>query len=326
MKHPITLQINTAPVDFPYFPKILRHQLRHFGSSVNEILITIETRQSKKSRWKSDEWDTNLEKIFQLCEELKRDFPYLKANPIDYSDSTRKEISQYFMRKNKQLIPFKDFRGGPYYSYYFGLFSANEKYVLHMDSDMMFHGNGAKWLDQAMELNERDPKALLISPIIGPPVLPDQKMPLQHPKRYNPIFDYEFAGNGYAYKDMSTRVFMVEKERLKNFCPVTYPHFDQIAKSWLRKTPPYHTPERSISEAMQRAGLYRVDFQGKDEGLYSIHPQIAKDPDFPIMLDFIIGKIEEGFFLEEMRGLQDFTPTFYKTLKESFRKEKKTSP
>lgn len=320
-KNDVTLQINTAPVDYPFLPAILNHQLKFFGKNCREILLTIETRQSKKTRWKSNEWDENLGKIYNLVKQLQVEYPNLKANPIDYSDETRKKVSGYFLKNTSKLIPFKDFRGGPYYSYYYGIYSASSKYVFHMDCDMMYHGNGESWLQKAVEIAEEDPKALLIAPLIGPPVKEGKKMPIVHKKRYNPISDYSTAKNGYIYKDMSTRMFFVEKDRLKNFCPITYPNFDQIVKSWIRKTPPYHTPERSISESMQKAGLYRVDFLGEKEGLWSIHPQISRDPHFAKMIDHIIEKIEEGFFTEEQRGWHDFSNSFYAALKESFSKE-----
>lgn len=323
MQHPITLQINTAPVDYPFLLGILKHQLKFFGASCAEIILTLETRQSKRTRWKSEDWDANLEKIYELVDELKKEYPQLQLSPIDYSDEARKNVTDYFIKQKKKdrIMPFKDFRGGPYYSYYYGLYSASQKYIFHMDSDMLFHGDGEAWLDQAMKIAQEDEKALLIAPLIGPPVEKNTPMPIVHPKRYNPIAGYDGAKNAYIYKDMSTRMFLVEKERLKNFCPITYPHFDQIMKSWIRKTSPYHTPERSISESMQENGLYRVDFLGDGKGLWSLHPQISRDGHFSKMLDHIIRKIEEGFFTESQRGWHDFSRNFYDALKESFSKE-----
>lgn len=321
MELPVTLQINTAPVDWVYLPKILNHQLSAFGEICKEIVITIETRQSKKTRWESEKWNHDLDQIFQLCEELKVKYPQLRVNPIEYSEAKRKEVTTYFIKNSKRLIPFKDFRGGPYYSYYYGLFSASQPYILHMDSDMLFCGNGASWLNEALTLRQQDKKALFISPIIGPPVLPGKKMPKQHPRRYNPTSDYEYLGNGYTYKDISTRVFLVEKSRLRNFGIYTRPNFDQQVKSWMKGINPYHTPERSLSKAMQSKKLYRVDFHGSSPGLYSIHNQIARRPDMIEMLDHVIKKVSEGFFLEEDRGLQDFNPPYLDALRESFQKE-----
>ena len=61
MQHPTTLQTNTAPVDYRFLPQILKHQLKIFGNSCEEILLTIETQQSKKTRWRSNQWDENLQ-------------------------------------------------------------------------------------------------------------------------------------------------------------------------------------------------------------------------------------------------------------------------
>ncbi len=321
VKLPVTLQINTAPVDYPYLTKILPHQLKFFGHHCQEILITIETRQSKKTRWKSDEWNSNLQNIHQLCNELSNEFPHLRANPIDYSDSVRTVISRFFLTKPEQKIPFKDFRGGPYYSYYYGLHSASQPYVFHMDSDMIFHGDGEQWLKHAVDLLETDRNVLFASPLLGPPVKEDQEMPKIHKKRYNPHARYPHSSTAYKYLDLSTRIFFVEKERLRNFCPMTFPYLDQIIKSWLRNTPPYHTPERSITTNMKKNGFYRVDFMGPGKGLYCIHTQVARDPNFIPMLDHVLQKVETGFFTEDMRGFSDFTQTFIQALRESANKK-----
>ncbi len=322
MQHPTTLQINTAPVDYRFLPQILKHQLKIFGNSCEEILLTIETQQSKKTRWRSNQWDENLQKIYELVEELQLIYPHLKPNPVDYSYQTRKKVSRYFLSSPNKLVPFKDFRGGPYYSYYYGIYSSSKKYVLHMDSDILYHGDGDSWLSEALSIIKTDRSALLVAPLIGPPVLEGKNMPIVHKKRYNPISNYDKVKNGYVYKDMSTRVFLVAKARLKNFCPITYPNFDQIMKSWIRKTSPYDTPEKSISDAMQKEGIYRIDFLGEGKGLWSIHSDFSHDQDFLKKLDHIINKIEEGFFTESQRGWHDFSHDFYDALTESFYKEK----
>lgn len=320
MKFPITLQINTAPVDFPMLPSIMRHQLRFFGNLCEEILVTVETAQSKKTMWKSEEWEDNLNKIRTLCSDLQKEYPHLRINELDYSESTRAKISEFFLGHNKKLLPLKDFRGGPSYSYYYGLYSAKSKYVFHLDSDILFYGNCEGWLSEAVDILQADQSILIAAPLIGPPKY-EGPMPMIHKKRYNPTGMYKQTGHGYLYKDISSRLFMVEKARLEGFCLMTRPNLDQRVKALLRNTPAYHTPERSLTVAMQKAGMHRLDFLGVDPGFWSYHCPGHRVPEFMAIIDHAIAKIEEGFFTESQRGMHNFTTPFFDALKESFSSE-----
>jgi len=321
MNFPISLQINVAPVDMAFLEPILRHQLSYFANLCEEVVLTLETQKAKNSRWSSSDWDSNLVRVEKLYNQLKKLYPNLTLSKIDYSEEVRREVSDFFLT-NGQLLPLKDFRGGPYYSYYFGIFSCKSKYVLHMDSDLIFHGDPKLWLDEALEVLQKDNSAFLCSPLVGPPMLEGQPIPTDNRKKYNPTGTYGEQSHSFTYKDISTRIFLIEKEQLNGFAIMTRPHLDQWIKAIWRKIPAYHTPENSLSEALQKNGMYRVDFLGRGSGLWSYHPPRKKSEEFLEMLPHIIREIEKGFFTESQRGHHRFTIPFLEALEESFRQSK----
>jgi len=321
MKFPVSLQINVAPVDMAFLAPIMAHQLSIFGNLCEEIVVTVETKKSENSRWSSSDWDTNLTSLLLLLEEMQVSYPHLLISKIDYSSATHKKASDFFM-ESSELLPWKDFRGGPYYSYYYGVFSCSQKYVLHMDSDMLYCGSAEAWLREALAMMEEDKEVLLCSPLVGPPVRKGEEVPIAHKKRYNPIGNYQSRDFYYKYKDISTRIYLIEKERLHGFAITTRPNLDQWIKAIWRGLPCYHTPERSLSVAMQKRNLFRLDFLGEDGGFWSYHPPAKKSENFLNMLPHVISEIERGFFTEAQRGRQQFTTSLLEALEESFRQSK----
>lgn len=71
-------------------------------------------------------------------------------------------------------IPAKDFRGGPFYSYFFGLYSAKHNYVFHLNSDLMFGGGSSTWLAEAIKLLMERPDILVCTPLPGSPTADGQ--------------------------------------------------------------------------------------------------------------------------------------------------------
>lgn len=165
---PITLQINLAPVDYPMVKHTLPSQIEVFGKSCQEVLLTFDVRRVEGSRLSASDWDTNLSLIEDFVEkEVKPAFPEvaIKLDKMVYDEKLRIEIGEYFMGKAK-AIPLKDFRGGPYYSYYFGLYHASNNLILHLDADMMLVGSAEQWFNEAIEALEQDDTLFACAPLL----------------------------------------------------------------------------------------------------------------------------------------------------------------
>ena len=86
---------------------------------------------------------------------------------MDYSRNAVTTISEQFF--GGELIPPKDWNGGPFYSYFSGFANARYDYIFHIDSDMMFGGGSQIWIAEARRLIEARPEVMVCNPHPGPP-------------------------------------------------------------------------------------------------------------------------------------------------------------
>lgn len=191
-------------------------------------------------------------------------------------------------------IPPKDYRGGPFYSYFFGMYASKNDTVFHLDSDMMFGGGSQDWINEALDVLSDD--VLTCSPLPGPPT------------RNGELADQEAEQVGpWAFRlpTMSTRLFLLNRLRLASVLS-GIPRVS--GRKWLKAkiegNPPYGLPEDIISTAMRRHSLTRVDFLGADDGMWSLHPPY-RCRNFYETLPALISRIERGDVPDEQKGRYD---------------------
>jgi hypothetical protein len=281
----VTLQINLAPSDLLYAHHILPHQLRQFGSQVDEILLVLDLHRSA-GRF-AEGWEERLPKIKLLIDDCCQQYFHANFKEVDYSPEAKKNVNQMFF--NGQDIPPKDFRGGPFYSYFFGLYSAKNDYVFHLDSDLMFGGGSSTWIEEAIALLSGRPDILVCAPLPGPPTHDGTlKSQLAQPEpHYSTAFRFDF---------LSTRLFMIDREKfttqVKHLSLQSTSTWG-ILKALVEGNPPYKLPEEMLTEAMSEKSLVRVDFLGKPPGMWSLHPPYRSKV-FYDNLPQLIKKIESG--------------------------------
>jgi hypothetical protein len=198
-------------------------------------------------------------------------------------------------------VPVKDWVGGPFYSYFFGLYAAQHAYVLHMDSDMMYGGGSHTWVSEALQLLTEQPDILACSPLPGPPTEDGSlRSQVLEPVPAPPL----------AFRDvrLSTRHFLLDKTRFST--RIKQLQLTQAAprfrawQAWLEGNPPYELPEIMFSRAMEQHGLQRIQFLGNTPGMWSLHPPY-RSPLFYEQLPLFIQQIEAGEIPEGQRGCHD---------------------
>jgi len=305
-KYPVSLQINIAPVDYPMITYILPNQLETVGQYCQEVMLTFDTKRVEGSRISIDEWNENQNLIESFIDdEIKSRFPNLniKIDYMVYDTETRTEIGKYFFGKSKP-VPLKDYRGGPYYSYYFGIYRATYDWVMHLDSDMLMVGNAKTWFDEAIHEMEEDATIFSSTTLLGPPAETDDidNIKISHPKRYNPIEKYNMPYS-FIYNDFSTRVFFFNRTKLKGLSKIEFPNFDHLLKALLKGNPPYRFPEGTISSMIKRKNWKVLSFKGKGEGLWALHP--TRNSEIKKNIDLVFQAVEIGKFPESQIGHPD---------------------
>jgi len=291
-----TLQINLSPSDFKHAHLLLPHQLKQWNKQFDEILITLDMKRSY-GKFGAD-WEEGREYIFKIIENCYKNYSNLKLIEVDYSNSERKKVSSYFF--NNVYVPDKDYRGGPYYSYFYGLYKAKNNYILHIDSDILFGGGSNTWVQEAIKKLENSQKLISCSPLPGPPCvkekLKSQKAIINNGESYSFIFNY-----------FSTRIFFIDRKRFVNKLSKLRPKYSNIRgilKGLITKNGIYEVPEDTITKLMKKNNLIRDDFLGNGKGMWSLHPPYRSEL-FYEQLQTIITNIENGFIPEEQKGDHD---------------------
>lgn len=297
----ITLQISLAPSDYKHSIHLLHHQLKVFESQVDEILLTYDTHKSN-GRF-SVNWEENNVNMWNFLESFAAKNTKVRLVKIDYSQEKVKEIANFFFNRNK--IPAKDWRGGPFYTYFFGIYEAINANVFHIDSDLFFGGLSKTWLAEALELYNDDEKILFVNPLAGPPT---ENEVLYHQKYSN----YKNLSRHYVFNTVSTRLYLVNKHRLatKPLTNINTFKPGELIRGIFRKNPLFKLPEEFLSEHMQKNNLIRVDFKGQQNGLWSLHPPYRTQK-FYEQLPLLIERIEKNDIPNAQKGHYDIVDELF---------------
>ena len=289
----VSLQINLAPGDYPHARYILPHQLKLLSAQVDEVILIVDTNQGN-GRF-AEGWDEYKERLNDfLYVEIQHSFQ-VKIIPVDYSSSIKTEIAQYFF--GRRDMPLKDFRGGPFYAYFFGLYKAGNDLVFHLDSDMILGGSSSNWTKEAVSFFKNDPECLIVSPLPGPPRL-DDRLIKQDVARKISAYTWELNG-------MSTRIFMMDKSKFEvHKLKLLKPSLRNQVKAIVQGNDNADLPEHLISLFMVKHYLKRIDFLGTGKGLWSLHPPY-RTATFYHDLPQLISRIAVNDLPEKQNGFYD---------------------
>jgi hypothetical protein len=301
----IAAQMSTYPTDVRHVEYLLPHQIRVWSGMVDRMVVTIDTHQSPSGRYRGDDFDANLAKLRELIDDARKNYPQLEVLDVDYSEAAQRAVARYFF--DVDSIPIKAWDGGPFYSYFYGLFVADAQYVMHFDGDMMFGGGSRTWMQEAIACMEQRPDVLVTAPLPGPP----------HAR--GEIFGHEAYGGfmytrealpdlAFRHQHVSTRAFMIDLNRFKDKLgafPRLRPSQRQRLKSrLLGNRPDAREAEVVLSRTLQDSALYRIDLLGSPPGLWSLHPPYRSE-EFYRRLPELIDAVESGTVPDAQRGNYD---------------------
>lgn len=296
----VTLQISLAPTDFPHARHILPHQLRQLAASVDEVLLVLDLHRSQGHRFAAA-WEERRPKMEALLAELCAKYPQARVREVDYSPATAAALAERFF--GGRPVPLKDSRGGPYYSYFYGLHAASHAHVFHLDADMILGGGSRTWVSEAVVLLAARPELLYCAPHPGPPAA-DGRLRI---RMRGGIEADPSVRAGWLMRRFSTRIFLMDRSRLETRLAPLRRRLAPPIHLWraLRAgNPPYREPENIITRAMAREGLRRLDFLGEGPGLWSLHPK-WRSPEFYAALPDVLRRAESGDMPEGQLGDDD---------------------
>lgn len=317
----VSLQISVAPQDAAHARVILPHQLRQWGGQVDEVLFTLDLGpDGGRGRSGTERKRAEIEDLLgRLCD------AHAPAHTVevDYTGRAVQRVSRRFFAGKS--VPRTDCYGKAVYPYFFGLLAAGNRYVLHLDSDMMFGGGSQTWVADAKWLLAERSEVFSCSPLPGPPsdrpfprhVVRNHAVSRSRRARSAPPAPFELAGlagPAFCFAQISTRDFMID---LSVFdagsvaIPLRRASVRSLAatvlKGSLRRGDPRYAPaEAMLSRAMGRRGMIRVDFLGRPPGMWSLHPP-TRSPTFYRLLPELVDRIEAGEVPDVQRGDYDLS-------------------
>ena len=294
--HAVTLQINAAPTDAPHLDQILPHELRQLGRQVDEILVTIDL--TRGPLVDPDVWSRGEVAVREIIERCQEDYPHLRTLDVDTSPEVAQQVADEFF--GGEPIPDKDWRGAPIYPYFFGLWASRNRYVFHMDSDMLYGGGSQSWISEAVDLLRSRPDVLVCSPLPGPPTA-DGGLVSQTLARE------PFQSLAFRADQVSTRVMMIDRGRFRDKVATLRILPPPRRMVWLARLDGYAPSDRAeilLSQGMLASGLCRIDFLGSKPGMWSVHPP-HRSPLFYRELPRLVRRIESGDVPELQRGQHD---------------------
>ncbi|MCF3648682.1 hypothetical protein [Synoicihabitans lomoniglobus] len=290
----VTLQISLAPSDFRHARYLLPHQISTWRGQVDEILLTIDLHRSA-GRFAID-WEVGRDRILELAHSIAD----ARIVTVDYEESAEQKVAETFLG-GKTPVPRKDFRGGPYYAYLFGLSEARHDHVLHLDSDLLFGGHSPHWMKEALADQAADERVLISAPLPGPPA-PDGAL---HSQVTSPVPN---RPNTHDFDFMSTRLFMLSKTRFRDTIralePRRPPVWRDSIKAMVEGNPAEDLPEHLFTSAMRKHGLVRREFLGTGKGMWHLHPPY-RCRDFYDKLPDLIARCKSGDIPYDQRGDHD---------------------
>lgn len=288
----VTVQVNLAPADYPYAQHVLPHQLRQLDAVADEILLVNDLHRSP-GRFGAA-WEERKPLMDGLLASVAAAHRKVRVEQVDYSDATRQAVAQRFFAG--KTVPQKDHRGGPFYSYMFALHAARHERIFHLDSDMLIGGSAAQWFEDAGRLLEARQNVLSVSPHPGGPG--DVKGRFRYGARRDPA-----TPNGIFLREFSTRVFLLDRQRLPPIRPGLAPPI-WIWRALRAGNPPYREPEVLIGREMRRRGLEAVTMPGSGAGMFVIH-MAARGEERLRGLPQVIARVEQGALPPQQAGVQD---------------------
>lgn len=302
-QHKISLQINVSAADLGICRKILERQLTFWYEELDEIVISIE---SKKSFGKfAKDFDRNKKDLVSLIEYYKGIYSKISYHFIDYSPDRHQYLAQLFF--NRLEMPEKDYRGCAFYSYLDGLANCRNKYIVHLDSDMMIGGKPNAWLQDAVDLLNSQDNYLLVNPLAGPPSA-DMEIKQPYLKK---VGKYKFL-----FDKMSTRVFLLDMEKVaRNKPALRRVPLTPANIKWCIKNDfcwGYMALEDLFTVMMRKKRLYRVDSLGKNETgtAFSLHP-VIKPPSYIEAIPDLLKRIDAGDIPDAQRGTYNIHNDFF---------------
>lgn len=266
----VSLVVNLCVTDLPFVDRTVRHMVRSLDYPFVERRMVLDL-SLPRGRF-SDLQRGSGQQLVEVAEQLQRDGFVDVINHVDWQAQKQKAVlSKYFGDHDTTE---RCTSGTAVYQYLYGLEQCQGEYVLHADSDMLFHGDPRScWIREGIQLMRRDPEVVTV--IVGHPLVAQNRIerlldrPFRWPSRW--IRDQSF----------STRCFLWNQAHIEERVLPLIP-----AKDGERL-------EESFANTFRIKGFYRCTREGTR--CWAVHP-LPHGDGYLDHLDQLIWGTEHGVY------------------------------
>jgi hypothetical protein len=289
------LYILSAVTDLAFIERTIPHQIRNCNISSGNRYLVVDTAEISGYYSKNREINS-LDNLLEIGYRLKNSRIIDEVIQIDYQNPVKKkEYNNHFGRNYPET---HCFRGYPYWGSILPFEHSDSDYIVHLDSDMLVYQDpDYNWIKESIDLMERDKDIVCCLPLSGPPT---QDLSLfQHGNEYT----YDSRGF-YRFKDFTSRIFVMHKERFLNICPmnISWLSWREPIKSRLFGNGKMLCWEVTVTRAIEKSKYWRADLASPKA--WSLHPP-ERGERFNKYLSEIIKLVDAGVFPQEQSGHYD---------------------
>ena len=220
---------------------------------------------------------------------------------LNFQFLTTSYDSKSIQSKNRLQFnfPFKEthcFRGYPIYGSFKQFINTEAKYILHLDSDMIFYEAPVfSWVQEGLRIMEENEDILCVLPRGGPPTKDGSLHQGSTPYKTD-----EKRGL-YLFKNFTSRHYLIHRERFLSLLPLKplWLSWREPIKSRLFGNGKMLCWETMVEHALKKSDLWRADLM--TDQAWSLHPG-DRSAEFYQLLPQIIDSVKRNEFPEEQRG------------------------
>ena len=236
---------------------------------------------------------SNLEGLNQKLEKLQKGQSF-KITAVSYEPKEIKEVNK--LQFGHDYSETHCFRGYPIYGSCNQFLETDSNYVLHLDSDMIFHeAPEFSWIQEGVRIMEENDDILCVLPKGGPPT---------HDRSLNQgttHYQIDKKRGLYLFKNFTSRHYLMHRKRLLSLFPMKpfWLSWREPLKSRIFGNGKMLCWETMVEQAVKKSSFWRADLM--TDQAWSLHPG-DRSADFYQLLPQIIDSVDRNEFPEEQRG------------------------
>ena len=236
---------------------------------------------------------SELAEVIEILKEIKKQHSF-EIEVFSPSQSEVLQLSRIHLGK-----PYREthcFRGYPIHGSIRQFHKYDSNYVLHLDSDMLFHeAEGFSWIESGVELMEQNSDIACVLPRGGPP---DHNGSLH---QGTTEYQVDQKRGIYLFKNFTSRHYLVHRKRFLELLPMKplWLSWREPIKSILFGNGKMLCWESIVEKALEQSSFWRADLMTNKA--WSLHPG-ERSEKFQKLIPQVINRVNLGEYPEGQAG------------------------